>query len=263
LQTFIGIAGVAIAAQATAQVTFYEEEGLHGRSFHSNGPISNLDPLGFNDRASSAMVEGGSWQMCDDAGFSGRCVVLAPGRYDSLAQMGLDRRISSLRPVNGNADSGHERRAAVVAGDYHRRTDERLYEVPVTSVHAVLGPPEQQCWVERQQVERDSRSAPNVGGAIVGAVIGGVLGHQIGSGRGNDVATAGGAVAGAAIGANVGRDQQAYGRDVQRCANVSSNAQPAYWDVTYAFNGVLHRIQTTEPPGPTLLVNGEGEPRTG
>jgi uncharacterized protein YcfJ len=259
LHTLIAVAGLAIAAQATAQVTFYEDEGLHGRSFHSNGPVTNLDPLGFNDRASSAVVEGGSWQMCEDEGFSGRCVVLPPGRYDSLGPMGLERRISSLRPVNSQGAYGYDQGAGAPPGDYHRHFGERLYEVPVASVHAVLGPPEQQCWVERQQVER---SAPNIGGAIAGAVVGGVLGHQIGSGRGNDVATAGGAVAGAAIGANVGRDQS-YGRDVQRCANVSSNAQPAYWDVTYSFNGVTHRIQTTAPPGPTLLVNDNGEPRTG
>ena len=71
------------------------------------------------------------------------------------------------------------------------------------SVRAVVGPPEQRCWVERQQVVEDRGNA-NVGGAIVGALIGGVLGHQIGGGRGRDVATAGGAVAGAAIGSNAG-----------------------------------------------------------
>src|SRR5207244_1954967 len=75
--------------------------------------------------------------------------------------------------------------------------------VPVASVRAVVGPPEQRCWVEREQVQ--SGGGPNVPGAIVGGVIGGILGHQIGSGRGNDAATAGGAVAGAAIGANVNR----------------------------------------------------------
>ena len=107
------------------------------------------------------------------------------------------------------------------------------------------------------------RGGPNVGAAIAGAVIGGVLGHQIGSGRGNDVATAGGAVAGAAIGANVdrGRGGEVYGRDVQRCTAVQSDARPDYWDVTYNFRGQEHRIQTSAPPGPTIAVNADGEPR--
>src|SRR5206468_4214108 len=72
---------------------------------------------------------------------------------------------------------------------YRRHDGERTFEAPVTAVRAVVGPPEQRCWVERQEIEQ--RGAPNVGGAIAGAVIGGVLGHQIGSGRGRDVATAG------------------------------------------------------------------------
>src|SRR5262252_212045 len=35
--------------------------------------------------------------------------------------------------------------------EYHEAPRERLYEVPVRSVRAVVGPPEQRCWVERQQ----------------------------------------------------------------------------------------------------------------
>jgi uncharacterized protein YcfJ len=111
-------------------------------------------------------------------------------------------------------------------------------------------------------VVNDNRGGPNVGGAIAGAVIGGVLGHQIGSGRGNDIATAGGAVAGAAIGANVDRGGQAvYGRDVQRCASAPRDARPDYWEVTYNFRGLEHRVQLSAPPGPTITVDREGEPR--
>jgi uncharacterized protein YcfJ len=139
---------------------------------------------------------------------------------------------------------------------------ERLYEVPVTAVRAVVGPPEQRCWVERQQVVDERNDAPNVPGAIAGAVIGGVLGHQVGSGRGRDVATAGGAVAGAAIGANVGRGgTQVYSQDVQRCAAVEGRPRPDYWDVRYTFRGVEHRVQMSAPPRATIMVNIYGEPR--
>jgi uncharacterized protein YcfJ len=50
-----------------------------------------------------------------------------------------------------------------------------------------------------------SRSAPNVGGAILGAVAGAVIGHQIGGGAGRDAATVLGGVGGAAVGSQVGR----------------------------------------------------------
>ena len=93
-------------------------------------------------------------------------------------------------------------------------------------------------------------------------MIGGILGHQIGGGRGRDVATAGGAVAGAAIGANAGRGGgQVYAQDVQRCATVQGQGRPEYWDVTYNFRGLEHRVQMSAPPGRTITVNGNGEPR--
>jgi hypothetical protein len=83
------------------------------------------------------------------------------------------------------------------AYDYRRRENEPLYEAPVTSVRAVVGPPQQRCWVERQAV--DTGSGINVPGAIVGGVVGGILGHQIGSGRGQDLATGIGAAGGAVL----------------------------------------------------------------
>ncbi|HTS20346.1 MAG TPA: DUF4398 domain-containing protein [Casimicrobiaceae bacterium] len=146
--------------------------------------------------------------------------------------------------------------------DYRRRANEPLYEAPVTSVRAVVGPPQQRCWVERQVVDSRSPSI-NVPGAVVGGVVGGILGHQIGSGRGQDLATGIGVVGGAAVGANVGRDAggTVYTQDVQRCATVSTAAPLDYWDVTYNFGGYEHHVQTTNPPGRTILVNAQGEPR--
>ena len=258
--TALGVAAIGCAAQAGAQVTFYEGSDFHGRSFTVNGVVENFDPLGFNDRARSAIVSGGSWQACEDAGFRGHCVVLQPGNYDSLSRMNLNHRISSVRPVDAQVGyAAPPPLAGPPSYAYYQRPNEALYDAPVTSVHAVFGPPEQRCWIERQQVSGDNR--PNVAGAVIGGVLGGVLGHQIGGGRGRDVATAGGAVAGAAIGANVGRDGGTYDRDVQRCENVSTNGPPDYWDVTYNFRGTEHRVQLSAPPGPTIAVNANGEPR--
>lgn len=262
-KTLLGVAGLVFAAQAAAQITFYEGEGFRGRSLTTDKPIWNFEPTGFNDRAQSAIVSRGSWEACEDAQFQGRCVVLRPGSYESLRGMGMSRVISSVRPVDEHAHYQNEAPPSLAAPtyEYYQRPNERLYQVPVTYVHAVVGPPEQRCWVERQQVVED-RSGPNVPGAIVGGLIGGVLGHQVGGGRGKDVATAGGAVAGAAIGANVGRrGTQEYDRDVQRCEAVPGSARPEYWDVTYEFAGVVHRVQMSAPPGPTVTVNGNGEPR--
>jgi len=265
LKSALAMAGMAIATQALAQVTFYEREDFAGRSFTTQKQVGDFERHGFNDRASSVVVTRDQWEVCADAGFNGRCVVLRPGRYPSLAAMHLDDRISSVRIVNRSAhiDADRYAPAPVAVYDSHRRGSERLYEANVTSVRAVVGPAEQRCWVEREQVVSQQDGA-NVPGAIVGAVIGGVLGHQVGGGRGKDIATAGGAVAGAAVGANVGRDgygQQAYSQNVQRCASAPDQGRPDYWDVTYTFRGEQHRMQTTAPPGPTVTVNVRGEPR--
>jgi len=152
--------------------------------------------------------------------------------------------------------------AAPAVIDYRRRENEPLYEASVTSVRAVVGPPQQRCWVERQVVETASPGI-NVPGAVVGGVVGGILGHQIGGGRGQDVATGIGAATGAVVGANVGRDASGtvYTQDVQRCATVSTGAALDYWDVTYNFRGYEHHLQTTNLPGATILVNAQGEPR--
>ena len=152
---------------------------------------------------------------------------------------------------------------AAPAYDYRRRQNERLYEANVSYVRAVVGPPQQRCWVTREQVDNRGSAGINVPGAIIGGAIGGIIGHQIGGGRGQDIATGVGIVGGAAIGANVGRgpDGTVYTQNVQRCELVPASASLNYWDVTYNFAGYEHRVQMTTPPGATILVNAQGEPR--
>ena len=242
-----------------AKVVFYERENFSGRSVTTQGEVADFNLIGFNDRASSIEVFGGWFEVCQDGGFGPPCAVLRPGRYPSLVAMGLDNRISAVRPVNRDGRVEDQRGTAPPAlYDPRRRANEALYEANVTAVRAVVGPPEQRCWVERDQVQQ-SRS--NVPAAIAGAVIGGILGHQIGDGRGRDLATVGGVVAGGAIGASVGRDGRPQTQDVQRCNSVPSQARPELWDVTYVFRGQEHRVQMTTPPGNTITVNREGEPR--
>src|SRR6185436_14863533 len=150
----VGLAAIAFAAHASAQVTFYEGEGFRGRTFEANSRIWNFDRFGFNDRASSAIVERGRWEVCEDARFQGRCVVLRRGNYATLQDLGMSNRISSVRPVaRGSTAAEIEPPAVAVAPayEYRVRPSERVFQVPVISVRAVRGPPERRCWVERQQ----------------------------------------------------------------------------------------------------------------
>lgn len=256
------------------QVTFYAEEGFRGQSLVAGSQVANFRQYGYNDRASSAMVTGARWEACEDAQYGGRCAVLRPGRYGSLNAMGLNNQVSSVRPLRWSDEVANNRYAPMPGAglsaeerqerrDFRRRNNERTYQANVTSVRAVVGTPEQRCWVEREQVPQ-TQSGINVPGTIVGAVIGGILGHQVGSGTTQDVARIGGMAAGGYVGNKIGQSQsqsQPAMQDVQKCASVPSQT-PTYWDVTYNFRGQDHRVQMTTQPGATVTVNEQGEPRS-
>ena len=102
LKGALTLTALTFSTLAAAQVTFYERENFQGRSFTAQGAVESFSGSGFNDRASSAIIDRDSWEVCEDSRFGGRCVVLRPGRYSSLSAMGLDNRISSVR-VNVSA----------------------------------------------------------------------------------------------------------------------------------------------------------------
>jgi hypothetical protein len=104
LRIALALGALAFTAQAAAQVTFYEKEGFRGRTFTTQQQVGNLERYGFNDRASSVVVAAGTrWEVCSDAQFRGSCAVLRPGRYPSLASLGLNDRVTSARTVNMNS----------------------------------------------------------------------------------------------------------------------------------------------------------------
>ena len=98
--------GFCAASIASAQITFYENDNFSGRSFRASNSVSNLNDSGFNDRASSATVRNGRWQLCDDAYFRGGCVTLGPGDYPSLRAMGMNDKVSSVRELGWTPDGG-------------------------------------------------------------------------------------------------------------------------------------------------------------
>lgn len=92
---------------ATAGVTFYQDEEFGGRQITIDQPLADFAGTRFNDRANSAIVVGGTWEICVDAGYRGECRTFAPGRYPTLG--GLGGRVSSARPVReGRGDARHE-----------------------------------------------------------------------------------------------------------------------------------------------------------
>ncbi len=264
-----------LAAPSLAQITLYEHDNFRGRAIDVIDLVTNLKRADFNDTTSSVSIERGVWEVCDDAGFRGRCEVLGPGNYPTMREFGLNDRISSLRPVprSGGLPPGGRPSGRPGYDDdyaYRPRANERLYEAEVTSVRTVFEQRDRRCWHDGKAARRDD---PNVGGIVLGGIIGGILGHQIGDGSGRTAATVGGAVAGAAIGSKAGRDRdrergrdydydydRGYERGMRRCDDGRSG-QPAYYDVSYEFRGVEHWVRMNRPPRRTITVNARGEPR--
>jgi hypothetical protein len=96
--------GIAPGPVPGGSLTLFDAPGMTGRAFNVNGAISNLDGSGFNDRAQSAIVNSGSWQMCADSDYQGSCEVLGPGQWPNLG--GVTGRVSSLRPMPGAGGPG-------------------------------------------------------------------------------------------------------------------------------------------------------------
>jgi uncharacterized protein YcfJ len=263
IKAAFAVSALVLASQAMAQVVLYEREGFRGRSVAVNGEMRNVERRALGDKAASVVVERGRWEVCEQPRFQGRCAVLRRGNYPDLGASGLQWDIASIRPAREGRRYDFEPQAST-GGDYayRRRASERTREVPIRDVRAIMGPANQRCWVERQNVPAASANA-NIGGAVAGAILGGILGHQVGNGGGRDAATAVGAVGGAVVGNNVaGRNSggQNASRDVQRCETVQG--APAYYEVTYDFRGTLHSVQMSAPPaGNTIIVNERGEPR--
>lgn len=100
LRVVASLVAFALPTVALAQgVTFYEGPDFQGRTFSLDGPFADFGNTGFNDRASSAIVNSGTWQVCSDAHFQGRCVTLERGQYPDLGSMGFANNISSARPL--------------------------------------------------------------------------------------------------------------------------------------------------------------------
>ena len=86
--------------QGQGGVTLYSSPDFGGQAFQTSREVTNL-PRQFNDRAMSLRIEGrGSWQICSDSDFRGRCQIFDRDVGD-LRQYGLGEAVSSMRPVGG------------------------------------------------------------------------------------------------------------------------------------------------------------------
>lgn len=99
------VAGLAFAAGAAsaAEMTLYEHANFAGAQLTLRGYTRDIASTGFNDRASSIVVNSGRWEVCTDSDFGGTCMVFTRGEYPVIDDR-LNDRISSAREVGSYGD---------------------------------------------------------------------------------------------------------------------------------------------------------------
>lgn len=93
-------AAVLVAASVTASagdITLYTRIHLGGPAITLHEAAPDLDLQGFNDKTSSVVVHKGTWEVCAEKHYKGKCMVLKEGEYGEL--QGFDDMISSVREV--------------------------------------------------------------------------------------------------------------------------------------------------------------------
>ncbi len=84
-------------AASAADLLLYADDDYQGRQLAVVIDERDLGVLNFEKRASSVVVENGTWVLCTGDDYGGDCITLAPGRYASLSALGVDKAITSVR----------------------------------------------------------------------------------------------------------------------------------------------------------------------
>lgn len=97
------LSNVALAGE----MTIFADANFRGARATLDRDARNLSEFGFNDRVSSLVIRSGTWQLCQDANFRGRCAELGPGEY---RQLPFNDAVSSIREISrGGPGRGPDR----------------------------------------------------------------------------------------------------------------------------------------------------------
>ena len=82
------------------ELVLFRDSAQRGKAIEISHDVADLSQYRFNDRASSFLITGGTWQVCEHANFRGRCEVLQAGAGD-LKPIRMNDNISSIRAYRG------------------------------------------------------------------------------------------------------------------------------------------------------------------
>ena len=85
-----------------AMITLYAHDAFNGPSIQLGLAANDLHVLSFAKKTSTFVIASGTWQLCDQPNFSGRCITVGPGRYAHGYSGNFARSIVSLEPVTAS-----------------------------------------------------------------------------------------------------------------------------------------------------------------
>lgn len=80
------------------RITLYKHTNYGGKSRTFATDVPDLNPYAFGNQASSAVVQGGVWQLCDRPNFRGYCVIIDRSNAN-LWTLGFNDRTESVRRI--------------------------------------------------------------------------------------------------------------------------------------------------------------------
>jgi hypothetical protein len=107
LAALVALGACGVAAAHVGEITLYEKAGFDGRAMTLREVTPDFSAIAFSDSAASIVVRVGSWEVCTEAQFKGRCLTLQPGIYNGTDDA-FHSRIASAREVGGSGgDHAH------------------------------------------------------------------------------------------------------------------------------------------------------------
>ena len=89
-----------------AGLMLFSGEDFRGEVREVFDSVYSLNDYYFNDRAQSVAVLSGAWELCEHSDFTGRCVLIR-GDVQDLDWYGLDRELTSVRPIYEYTEAEH------------------------------------------------------------------------------------------------------------------------------------------------------------
>ncbi len=99
--TYDSSAGSGAVGYSPPRIQLFEAPGFRGRTMAFDDSSPNIEGSWGLTNASSAIVSGGTWEVCTEYNYGGRCQALPPGQYNDLGPQ-LNFRIVSARALDVN-----------------------------------------------------------------------------------------------------------------------------------------------------------------